>query len=279
MQAVAGVMGVKPWHLCCFKGESLAAVLPVYERSRLGLRHLICPTLAYYQPLTIFVEPGTQAPRQNWDQLQISSGMAALIAKTFSRSQFNLDPGTTDIRAFSWAGFRASPLYTYVHEAEATSSPTRNEQRKLKTAAQQGYTYDEAFAPDEFLTLFKLMNSKKKRRLGFTYPELLIFLKDLEARALLHQCNLRRDTQIVSSNLVLGTGNGTAYAIMGASLDSELRLGASSLQAMQMLQALHARYQRVDFCGGNIAEIARFKAGLGFELKLFFRIEGKSGLA
>ena len=278
MNAIAGLHQLKALHLYCHKGDTLAAVLPVYERSRLGIRHLVCPVLAYYQPLSLFVNPGTLSPRQNWDKLQISTSLAEFIGKSYRKVHFNLDPDTFDIRAFSWSGFRASPLYTYIHEANSQPRATRNEQRKLKTASTQGYCYDENFAPQEFIALLKLLYAKKKHKLGFSYPRLLVFLHDLHSAGLLHQCNLRRDDKIVSSNIVFGSGSGTAYAVLGASLEQELQYGASSLQTLEMLESLHESYTRVDFCGANVAEVARFKAGLGFDLRLFFRIEGKSGL-
>ena len=276
MQAIAKFHKLTPHHLVCYKGDALAAVLPLYERSRLGIKHLVCPAMAYYQPLSLFVEPGTLAPRQNWDSLQIMSGMAQLIGKTYRKVHFNLDPQSTDVRAFSWAGFGASPLYTYTHSSPELPRPTRNEQRKLKTASQQGYCYNEDFIPEDFIRLLSQLYAKKQHRVGFSLSKLEISLNELNAAGLLHQCNLLREDRIVSSNIVFGTGSGTAYAVIGATLEAEMQYGASSMQAMEMLRHLLPRYDQVDFCGANVADVARFKSGLGLDLKLFFRIEGSA---
>lgn len=278
MNAIAGLHELKTYHVQCFKGDSLLAVLPVYERSLLGIRHLICPVLAYYQPLSLFSDPGTGPARQTADSLQIMTGLAAFLTRNFRKISFNLDPESTDVRAFTQAGFTAKPLYTYIHTGTELPRPTRNEQRKLKTASEQGYEYSEIFAPEEFISLLSSLYRKKGHRLGFSYPGLLGFADELHSAGILHQCNLHRGAAIVSSNLVFGSGSGTAYAVLGATQEDELPHGASSLQAVEMLRNLQTRYQRVDFCGGNVPEVARFKSGLGLELRLFFRIEGKSGL-
>lgn len=278
MTAVARVHGLKTWHLCCFKGDILAALLPVYERNRLGIRQLVCPPLAYYQPLSIFVEPGTLQPRQNSDHLQIASGIAEFLAKTFRRVTFNLGPESLDVRAFTWAGFKARPLYTYIWDTACPPEPGRNEQRKLKAAAAQGYAYHEEFDPEAFRALLAQLYQRKKHQRSFSDTALLVFLKELQPTGLLHQCNLHLDGRIVSSNIVFGTGSGTAYAVIGASSENALKTGASSMQTVEMLAAFKDRYNRVDLCGANVPQVARFKAALGLQLRLFFRIEGSSGL-
>ena len=276
MEAVAKVHGLKLYHLCCFKGESLRALLPVYERSRLGLRLLVCPPLAYYQPLTFFPDPETRGIEQ--DQLQIICGLADHISKTWSRIRFNLDPGTLDARGFSWAGLKASPLYTYIWSADKPLHPNRNEQRKLKNARMQDYAYNEEFAPVAFVALLKKLYDRKQHPRSFSDEALLRFMHTLHSCGLLHQCNLQREGRIVSSNLVFGTGSGTAYAVLGATDKEDMKKGASSLQTVEMLNALKDRYSTVDLCGGNVPEVGQFKASLGLELKCFFRIAGRTGL-
>ena len=91
---------------------------------------------------------------------------------------------------------------------------------------------------------------------------------------LLSQFNLRREGKVVSSSLVLGgKEDDRAYLIMLSTLPEEMKNGASVVHYLTFIESLRGRFDKIDFCGGNNPDVARFKAAMGFKLELFFIIE------
>jgi len=278
LRAIAALHGLDVYHLICMKGNEIAAIIPVFERQKLGIRHQILPVMAYYQPLSVYHDPGASDARRLLDELQITNGIADFLKARYKRITFNLDPRVTDIRGFSWSGLSAMPLYTFVYSEGDKLDPIRDEAEKLKKAEKRGYVHDDRFAPNEFLTLLRSLYDRKGHKLGVSFERLERFIQDLHAAGLLIQDNILQGDRIVSSDLIYAKPGGMAYAIMRATAPEEMTWGISSFHTKLMLGSLIPRYQAVDFCGANIRDVARFKAALGLKLKVFYRITGKGGL-
>ena len=272
LDLVARTHGLKAWLLTCHKGEELVATLPLYERNRMGIKYLMEPVTAYYQPLQFFHQVQQQS-RRNLSELRIMEAIAAFLKKEYRRAHIKFTPDTLDTRAFLWAGMRVKPYYTFIHRRGDALDPVRDKQRNLKLAEQRGYSYNDSFEPAVFLKLFNLLHERKERKLSLSLDKMEAFCRSLHSLGLLHQRNVLLEDRIVSAYLFLGSGTGTAYLLYLASNPEEMTMGVSSWHTLRLLEDLTGQYDKVDFCGANIRDVARFKAALGLRLAVFFQIE------
>ncbi len=275
MLAVAELHQIEALQLLCHKGEQLVAALPLYEKKSLGLRRLICPMSAYYHGLWFFWEPGREANRNLLDELRVATEVAQFLRSRYKRLQLNLAPHNRDVRGFTWQGLKAVPYYTFTHSSEAELRVLKDERKKLKAAREHDYRLVEAYLPEEFITLLKDLYARKQKSLGVSYPRFKTWMEALHREELLAQFNLMEDGRIVSTNLIVGGANdSTGYSIMRSTIPQDLKSGASALHSLLLAEQLKQRFAKLDFCGANYPEVARFKAALGFKLELFFRITG-----
>jgi hypothetical protein len=122
--------------------------------------------------------------------------------------------------------------------------------------------------------LLKILYQRLNKDLGLAYSAFQKWMEDLYQHQLLSQFNLRREGKVVSSSLVLGgKEDDRAYLIMLSTLPEEMKNGASVVHYLTFIESLRGRFDKIDFCGGNNPDVARFKAAMGFKLELFFIIE------
>ncbi|MFO8144216.1 MAG: hypothetical protein R6T89_00575 [Candidatus Syntrophosphaera sp.] len=272
--AVEELQQIDAYQLLCHKGEELVAVLPLYEKKNLGIRRLIIPMSAYYQGLWFFWPSGRKENRILLDELKISENIATFLRKRYRRIHLNLGVQNYDIRGFNWAGFKARPLYTFIQDLSHPFTPLKDERKKIRGAAKQELRLEKAFYPDKFITMLRELYHRKNKNLGVSWGRFRNWMETLHDQELLNQYNLMHDEEIISSNLMLGAPtDDTTYSIMRCTTDLGLKQGASTLHSRLLVENLKDRYQFIDFCGANYPEVARFKAALGFSLRVFFQIE------
>lgn len=272
MNAVAKLHKAEAYHLQCYKGEQLIAVLPVYTKKVLGFEAIINPTSSYYQGLNIWLETSTYPQRTLLDCLQITSAIANFLHKRYRKMSFNLSPDTVDIRGFTWEGLRALPFYTYVHDYSAPLKPLYSEHKNINKAIKHGYSFGQETNLEEFIRLLMAMNGRKKRENGVSYTGLATLLDQLIALGYARQYNMYLDGKIVSSEIIYKGYSGTAYTIYRATSLDEMKHGVSSLHTTSIITELANEISELDFCGANIPDVARFKASFGLRLKVYYRI-------
>jgi hypothetical protein len=273
MEAVQELHGLDAYHLKCFKGSQLVALMPIYEKKLFSYRSLQCPAGSYYQGLELWLDENSPSARKTLDGLKITQYIAGYLKDRYKRIKLNLSPNTTDIRGFTWNGLRAIPLYTFTSSASKPPKPLSDERKKITQADRTGYELSCALELDVFIDLFHAMNKKKHRKPDFSYPAFATFLRSLHEHGIMKQYNLKSAGRIVSSNILLRDAE-IAYTVFRATDPDALKNGASGLHTMRLLGELYSQgITELDFCGGNVPEVARFKAALGLDLKLFFRIQ------
>jgi len=276
MQTVAEISNFIPWHLVCYKGTTIVAVLPLYEKKILGCRVLKRSSLSYYQGLNLWLEENSLPARKLLDALQITMAIARGLKSNFKRIRINLTPETYDIRGFLWNKMQAVPFYTFVHNLNSELKPLPDKRRDLAQAEKQNYTFEEGLNIEEFIGLLKILKVKKNWNPDCDYQGLVDFIRILYREGMLRQMNLTQQGKIVSSNLILQDGK-KVYNIYQATEDNALKKGACSLHTVKLIELLQKEgFQELDFCGSSIPEIARFNSALGLQLKLFFQIRSSA---
>lgn len=275
MLAVEELHQIEALQLLCHKGDQLVAAMPLYEKKSLGLRRLICPMSAYYQGLWFFWQPEREPNRNLLDELKVSTEVAVFLQARYKRMQFNLAPHNFDVRGFTWQGLKAVPYYTFTYDCARELRVLKDERKKLRAAREHDYRLVEEFRPREFISLLKDLYDRKQKNLGVSYAAFQTWMERLHRDGLIAQFNLLEQDRIVSTNLVLGGANDQrGYSIMRSTRPQDQKSGASAQHSLLLVQLLRDRFAGLDFCGANYPEVARFKAALGFDLELFFKIVG-----
>jgi hypothetical protein len=186
-----------------------------------------------------------------------------------------LDRGFQDVLPFVWAGYKATPAYTYLLNLEAGedqlfagfSSKRRSELRK---AEKDGLVVHETRDLGVVLRLVDLTYARQ----GKSYPkkQLQQLLKALESLENWYAILAEGPGGPVSAAFCLHSAD-TAYYLFGGYDASQRNAQAGAATLWQAIRSANARGLRLfDFEGSSIPAIERFYSDFGGELLPFFRI-------
>lgn len=272
MYAASELSDLEPKLASVYKGKELVAQMPLYEKKYLGFTSLASPTASYYQGLH-FYHPKDQSPARNaLDELRISNELALFLKRHYKKFCITLSPSNCDVRGFSWNKLKLQPLYTYIHDYSSELQPLSEERRKLRHAAKEGYSFEQRSDAAAFIQLIKAMYTRKNHHPFKNIDSLKMYIYALEKAGLLKQYNVLKEGIIVSSNILLQAQEKVAYSILRASVKEEMDRGVSLWHTQMLIKSMQSSCGILDFCGANTPDVARFKAAMGLQLKLFFRL-------
>lgn len=257
--------------------QKIEAVTMTIEKQFLGISSLINPQIIYYQPIEIF---SLERKNSNENQLQ-ELGIFKKIAEYYNKYYFkvtkNLAPETEDIRGFLWSGMTAIPFYTYRFELSSYTSDNffRKQRASLRKAQNLGYLFNQEVSINSFLELVKGTKDRQEWNFNFSDKALTNYLTELLELGFIKQFNIiNQENKIVSTMFcLLDKKNKTSYAWLASTDVKELSNGVSTLLFHSICEYLKNDYNIFDLCGANTDTIARFKASLGAQLKVFYRIQ------
>lgn len=272
MAALADMHSLRGMQLQVHKGEELLAILPLYERRKMGLKALVTPTGTYYQGICFAFEEALHPSRVILETTAICNEIASFLADKYKWINFRLNPDNVDVRGFSWAGYKAATLYTFRQFIGSQLCILPDQRRKMQQAEDLGMKLVEDFNPDAFLRLQKDLEERKQHHLGIPHPRLKDFYIRLHEKGLLKQFNIYQDSEVVSSNILYSDQGEVAYTVNLATALQAMRQGAAVYHSLALAAHLPENTKLLDFCGANIKEVARFKAALGLDLQSFYHI-------
>ncbi|PKN78033.1 MAG: hypothetical protein CVU48_09640 [Candidatus Cloacimonetes bacterium HGW-Cloacimonetes-1] len=273
MKGLAEVHNCRAYHLVCFQNEHVVALMPIYEKTILGLSKCYSPVLGYYQPICFYFDPPKYPNRALLNKLEIKSEIALFLQKRYHRLGINLHFQNHDVRGFTWnKKISAKPLYTFQHELNRDVEIFSEQKTNLRKALRCDYTSGYGFDPERFIDLTIKMFSRKNHPFSIPAARLKKFLILQEQAGNIRQFNLYLENRIVSANLLLCDSTDTVYSILRATEADDLKSGISVLHSHLLVEQLRDQYRLLDWCGANSQGPARFKAALGFDLKVFFHV-------
>ncbi|MCB5253366.1 MAG: hypothetical protein RBR69_01880 [Candidatus Cloacimonadaceae bacterium] len=273
MAALADLHSVRAMQLQVFKGEELLAILPLYERRKIGLKALVTPSGTYYQGICFNFEEASKPSRVSLDTTAICIRIASFMAEKYKWINFRLNPDNADIRGFSWAGYRVTVLYTFRQFIGSELCIMPDERKKMRQARKLGMKLIEDFDLDAFFHLQEELEKRKKHSLGIPHSRIKDFFARLYEKGLLKQFNIYQDSQVVSSNILYSDNGEVAYTVNMATSAEAMRQGAAIYHSLALASHLPKNTKILDFCGANIKEVSRFKAALGLDLHSFYHIK------
>ncbi len=273
MNAAAGINNLQAKLLNVYKANDLLAQMPIYEQKQLGFLRLLPALGSYYQGLHFYHPQDKSAQRKALDELRISSEVAIFLKSRYKKFSITLLPSNYDMRGFLWNGLKVQALYTYIHDYSSEIQPLSDERKKLRRANKEGYSFEQSSDIPSFLELSQDMYTRKNHKPFKDINGQKTYLQELDKAGLSKQFNVLRGSKIVSSNILLQAKDQTpAYSILRASVKEEMDRGVSLWHNKMLIEAMSSRCTELDFCGANTPDVARFKAAMGLQLRLFFRI-------
>jgi hypothetical protein len=196
------------------------------------------------------------------------------IQAEFAAASFDLHPDITDVRPFTWAGWKAEVRYTYQTELEnwdprSTESSVR---RRTRRAAAAGVSVCDDLAVDSFVDLLS-----KSQHPSVSPESLRVLLKTMLDRRL---CQLwgahLPDGRLAACTCLLFDGS-TAYYWLSAFDRDEPHHGASNqLLHLEMISALGSSARLLDWVGANTPSIAKYKESFSPRLVSYYRVHWKN---
>ncbi len=257
--------------------NNLLALTVSYEKKILGIPTIINPSVAYYQPIELFLIQRKYKNENQLQELEIYQRISEYYQKYYFKVEKNLSPETQDIRGFIWSGMTASPLYTYVFDLNSYSSDTffKRQRASLRKAQNLSYQFSQEEDIKSYLRLVKDTKDRQDWKVKIDENVFPNFLKKLIDLEYVKQFSLIKENGEVASTMfcLLDNNNKIAYAWLQSTAIEDLANGASTLLIHTISQHLKDKYQTFDLCGANTNTIARFKASMGAQLKVFYRIK------
>ena len=272
MAALADLHGVRAMQLQVFKGEELLAILPLYERRKLGFKALVASTGTYYQGISFAFEEACNPSRVILDTTAICVKIASFLAEKYRWINFRLNPDNVDVRGFTWAGYKAVPFYTFRQFIGSELCILADQRKNMRQAEELGMDLVEDFNLDAFFNLQKDLETRKQHSLGIPYARLKDFFTRMHEKGLMRQFNIYDGSEVVSSNILFSDNGEVAYTVNLATSEEAMRQGAAVYHSLALAEHLPESTKILDFCGANVKEVARFKAALGLDLQSFYSI-------
>lgn len=257
--------------------DEVVAVTILIEKRKFGIPYLIIPQFLYYQPIEIFTAPRKNSNENQLQDIEIYREIAAYFSKYFFQINMNLPPEISDIRGFTWNGLKAKPLYTYRFTLNDYSCDNffRKQRASLRKAQNLNYYFNQEINIDRYFELVKATRERQKWNFRIKDEKLASYIADLLELGLIKQFNICSPEGIIVSTMFcqLDKPNKTAYAWLTTTDINELSNGVSTLLFHSINEYFKQEYDFFDLCGANTETIARFKASLGAELKVFYNIQ------
>jgi hypothetical protein len=273
MQAVAEMHKIRALQLQVFKGDELLAILPLYERKKMGIKALVAPSGTYYQGICFAFSPQSHPSRNLIETVSIIEEIADFLASRYIKLTMRLSPENYDVRGFTWKGYKAQVLYTSRWFLDTELKILPDERKKLRQAETEGMELREGFDMEVFLRLQRDLELRKNHSLGISHQRIADFFTKLHELGLLQQFNLHQKAQIVSSNILLTDHQEVAYTINLATAPEAMKRGAATYHSVALAKMLPPHTRILDYCGANVKEVSRFKSALGLELQSFYQIK------
>jgi len=259
------------------KSKNIVAVTVSIEKKILGIPSLINPKVIYYQPIEFFLAQRQNPNENRLQELEIIKKISDYYHKYYFKIEKNLPPEIEDVRGFVWSGINTIPLYTYRFNLE-NYSPGHyfNRQRAaLRKAQKLAYTFSTESNIDSFFRLIEGTVHRQEWNFNYDKKVLRDYINELLRLNFVEQFSIvNQQNEIVSTMFcIMNKANKIFYGWLTSTATNELANGVSTLLFHSICEYLRNDYKIFDLCGANTETIARFKASLGAELKVFYRIK------
>lgn len=255
------------------KGQEWLGGIPVFWRRRFGRPVCMMPPQGAYSSV-IFAAAISRASypsKVTSSQLEITANLARSISSHYSSATLKFLPSVSDVRAFQWEGWSASPVYTYVLDVSRELRCDHAVRKHVRKCRESGavLSLDWQFEWFRGLSQDTVTRQALRSGIGMTYQDLeRIACRMRDAGLAWMATALTPDGRPLASRIELGIrGTATLYDWVAGSSSELLSLGGNAWIMTQIAEeARRQSYSSWDLCGANYKSIAKFKSQFGGDL-------------
>ncbi|WP_158650772.1 GNAT family N-acetyltransferase [Acinetobacter indicus] len=238
---------------------------------------IITPPRNPYLPIT-FSSSSAAAISYNRRRKAAYEALATVYDQSSCKGNLILSSSVNDIRAFTWAGFSAAPLYTYYLDIQ--NYKKKADTRVLKHARKaedKGYYIERT---QDFDLVQKCLTASEKRK-GFSHAidaEGLKLLNEYMSPDYLH-CYIAKNSmhEAVGARVLIVDGGNKVLAWSAGIDSSVLKDGVNHFMVEKLLDHYAKEgYEIFDFVGANIPPVAAMKEAWGGKLVVYYTLRQNS---
>lgn len=260
--------------LGCFEDGRLVAGAAYLNRERFGHRTAVMPLLAPYAGY-LLEAPGGKLSSQSVRQSRLLEALSAYLCREFEYEKLFYAPALEDTRALTAAGYRIAPRFSYYlnlleHADELFEQFDSAARNKIRKAEKAGYELTDQMDDAQAFALYEGLFTRHGQRC----PVSREYFLELTHGEILKDCRqvlaAWRGSEL-AAYAVLFRHEDTIVQLLTASSPEHAQEGINSLlvwEAVKINEGSGAAW--LDFAGGNISAIARFKESFNPRLVVYY---------
>ena len=276
VKAACDAQGASPCFLGVFDRDRLSSALSYAEIVRGPFRKASTPVLTPYGGLLYRPVPGKRQSESDGYNLSCAELLADRLTGRYGHTMLVHHPAMTDIRAFSWTGWKDSVRYTYRIDITDADQVWDLMERRVRTVIRRAEESLELGGPvdtGQFIDLY----TRIYRDRGGTPPVATAIVRALFERVMAmpgaDMRSVRDGDGKVVSTMILLSDRRAVHSWLSGSLPGENGSGAFSLLFWDAVRRYSGRCTHLDMIGANLESIAFFKKGFGGLLTPYYVTE------
>ncbi len=263
--------------------NSALMIMPLFEKKKFSIKYIHQPLEYYYTPVLFFLNDKKYDFENMNMKLSLLKELGAYLRKNYLKIKITFDYSLTDVRGFSWAGFRCTPSYTFIKDI---SSYDRNEvfpkqKRYINKALENNISISTEWNLDVIEELSNSMLNRKNRDKRHISDKYLNFYEKLHNEGLCFMVSAYKDNLPLAFRLLLFDFQSKyLYDFLAGANQQGNSLGANILcldylfsNSFCLLNSYYQAFNCFDFCGANTESIAYFKSQFNGRLVHYYNIE------
>ncbi len=271
--AVAEATGRPYRFVAVFRGDRFIAGLPVFDRRKAGILIAQQPPLVPHLGLVVSAEVEAEHPRRReFNIFQACKALSDWFIKRYDYIYVSHHPGLTDLRPFTWQGWREKVCYTCRIRLETFSVDTLHSsiRKQVAKAKREGVQLEESEDLTALLKMVAMSYGRRGREVPFSEKYLETLFRKLCGQGLAHLYYAKdREGRVVSGRITLESFNVIYDWVAGAD-PTYYDSGATSYLLYSLIEKSKADHEIFDLMGANTPTIAVFKSNFGGQITPYY---------
>jgi len=272
--AIAEATGRPFRFITVFRGDRLIAGLPVFERRKAGLKLAQQPSLVPHLGLLVSAEVEADHPRKReFNILQACGAISGWLTSRYDCIYASHHPGLTDVRPFTWYGWREKVCYTYRIRLDAFSVDTLHSstRKQVAKAEREGVQVEESEDLTPLSKMVAMSYGRRRRGVPFSKEYLEALFRKLCGQGLAHLYYAKdREGRIVSGGRIILRSFNVVYDWVAGADPTHYDSGATSYLLYTLMEHSRADHDVFDLMGANTPTIAVFKSNFGGQITPYY---------
>ena len=272
LDAVAPLMGGRTVRVGAMREGQIVAGVGFVEIDRGGFRKAASPILT---PYCGFLHGGALEGEEDSSGEELA-GLVRFLRERYHHVLLAHDPKFTDIRPFSWQGWRAAVRYTYlldIGDPERVREKFRTRARRQIARAEKEFRVGAGCDPAAIGAIHEQTFRAKGEHPLVSGSQVAAFAARLAGLGLIEvRTALDRHDDVAGMQLNVLSGD-TVYTLVYGTAPGYHDRGVDSFLMSEAVKRYAGNYRCLDLVGANIPSIAFFKKGFGGDLKPYYVTE------